>query len=329
MVIDPGHPNIRRTTYYAHLKTIPLIKNGDPHNKVDVVILPDGYTQDEMSKFIKDATKMTDVLFGTSPFKERKKDFNVNLVALPSNESGIDNPKKGIYVDNALACSFNSFDSDRYVLTWANKIIRKVASVVPYDFLYILINSSKYGGGGIYQLYSTCTSDDAWSDYVFVHEFGHSFGGLGDEYYTSDVAYEEFYPTDVEPWEPNITALVDPHDVKWKDLIEPGTPVPTPWDKALFDQKSSTYRKERKQLTEQGASVFTLDSLYQIQHDWIQNFFKEQTYFNKVGVFEGSGYASEGLYRPFIDCRMFSRSRTGFDPVCRRAIERVIDFYTH
>jgi len=326
-VIDPAFANIRKNVYFADMPVKKLINHGDPHTKVDIVILPDGYTKGEMKKFRKDAIKLLDLLFKTSPFKEKKTDFNVWAVEIPSKESGIDNPNAGKYVDNILSCSFNSFGSDRYVLTWNNKTIRKAAARAPYEHLYILFNDTKYGGGGIYNLYSTCTSDNRWSGYVFVHEFGHSFGGLGDEYYTSSVAYDGFYETGVEPWDPNVTALLNPDNVKWKDMMEPDTPVPTPWDKEAYDNKSNEYRKERRKLFQSGVSEAELNKQEDDYFEWVHAHLRKQKYWGKVGVFEGSGYVSKGFYRPYLDCQMFTKGNIGFDPVCAQAIVKVINMY--
>lgn len=327
-VIDPDEPNFRKAVYFADAQVRQLIHNGDPHKKVDLVILPDGYTQMEMDKFRKDAHRLLKKLFDTPPFKQRKKDFNVWTVEVPSNGSGIDNPRNGTYVDNVFSCSFNAFGSDRYALTWNNKTVRKAAARAPYDHLYILFNASKYGGGGIFNLYATSYVDGPWSGFVFVHEFGHHLAGLGDEYYTSDVAYNDFHPAGVEPWEPNITALVDPNRVKWQDLIEPGTPVPTPWGKTEYDSHQEEYGRLYGQMMQEGVSRTKLDSLSKANAQWSYDFLHGQPYWGKIGVFEGAGYASQGLYRPAIDCIMLSRNADGFDPVCQKAIERIIDFYT-
>lgn len=324
ITIDPDELNIRETEYYTDFKVKQLMNNGSTADMVDVLILPDGYTKGQMKKFKKDAERLLESLFETSPFKERKESFNIWIIEAHSKDKGIDNPRQDVFRDNLLSCSFNSFDSDRYILAYDNKTIRKVASRAPYEHLYILVNSKKYGGGGIFNLYSTCVSDNEWSEYIFIHEFGHSFGGLGDEYYTSDVAYSEFYPLDVEPWEPNITALPEPDNVRWKDLIEDETPIPTPWNKAEFDSTNRAYRRARRLM----ATRAKRDSLTKAHNEWTEHFFNSQPNSGKVGVFEGSGYASEGLYRPYIDCIMFSRGLAGFDPVCTRAIDRVIDFYT-
>jgi hypothetical protein len=327
-IIDPQHPNIRRTEYFPDAKVTRLIHNGDPHTKVDLVLLPDGYTEEEMTKFIKDARRILNILFSISPFKERKKDFNVWAVEVPSGDSGIDNPRAGRYADNLLGCSYNAFGLDRYALTWSNKTVRKVAARAPHDHIHILMNEKKYGGGGIFNLYATCAVDNEWSGYLFVHEFGHAFAGLGDEYYTSQVAYNEFYPPGVEPWEPNITALVDKNRVKWQDLMEPETPIPTPWKKAEYEMHQREYGMARQKMIKEGATQDKLDSLSAAAGNWVHNHLRDQEFWGKVGVFQGASYASEGLYRPFLDCIMFTKTLTGFDPVCRRAIENVIDFYT-
>jgi hypothetical protein len=323
--LDPAEMNFRRSETFSTLEIVPLEIHGDPGEKVDIVILPDGYTRSEMKKFKSDARRLTDRLFSLEPFKSARKQFNVRAVNLPSGESGIDNPRVGIYRDNALGCSYNAFGSDRYVLSWDNKTIRKAASRVPYESICILVNSAKYGGGGIFNLYSITASDNYWSDYVFVHEFGHSFGGLGDEYYTSDVAFNEFYRPGVEPWEPNLTATLDPQQLKWADLMDSGTPVPTPWEKEVFDANQKAYLTKRMGVKTGTAAA---DSLTAANDQWVHDFLRNQTWWDHVGVYEGGGYASQGIYRPFIDCCMFTRSLTGFDPVCSRAIRVVIRQYS-
>jgi hypothetical protein len=325
VVLDPADKNIERCKTYPNLKSTALLISGDIEKKIDVVILPDGYTQKEMKKFHKDAQRMLSTLFKVEPFKSNKTRFNVRTVDLLSNEKGIDDPQKSVFMDNVLSCSFNTFGSDRYVLTYNNKTVRKAAARVPYEHVCILVNTSKYGGGGIFNLYTTCASDNSWSDYIFVHEFGHSFGGLGDEYYTSDVAYNEFYPAGLEPWEPNITRGTTTDQIKWKDMLAPDTPVPTSWNKTEFDTHQNEYLEIRKYLKN---NLFRADSLTKANDLWVHDFLRNQPYLGKVGVFEGSGYASSGLYRPFLDCRMFTRSRTGFDPVCSRAIQKMIDLYS-
>ena len=197
---------------------------------MDIVIIPDGYTKDEMDKFKKDCEKFAGYLFNASPYKENKNKFNIWGIEAPSKESGTDIPAENIWKNTIANSQFYMFDLERYLMTSDNKTLRNIASNAPYDQIFILVNTNKYGGGAIYNHYSVCVSDNNYSEYIFTHEFGHGFAGLGDEYYTSDVAYNEFYPLDVEPLDPNLTTLVN-FDSKWKDMVDEETPIPTPAEK--------------------------------------------------------------------------------------------------
>jgi hypothetical protein len=327
-VIDPNDPTqVNQERKLEQFKVVPLMKSGDSHEKVDIVIVGDGYRREDMDKFRKDAKHFNDVMFSTSPFQERKKDFNVWTIEVVSQDSGIDKPDKKIWKNTALGTMYNTFGSARYVLTEENRTLRDICSAAPYDFITILVNDNRYGGGGIYNLYTTTfTCGDApgmdWQmDYVYVHEFGHSFGGLGDEYYNSQVSYNEMYPKGIEPWEPNLTALVDKKNLKWKHMMELETPLPTPWEKSQYD----SIGRLRSKLDRLAPDYYEKRKpLYEAE----QNILKTTKYAGKVGAFEGAGYSSEGIYRPSADCRMFSLSLVGFDPVCTAAINRVIDFYS-
>lgn len=204
-----------------------ILKSGEPGNKVDIVIIPDGYTKEQMGKFIDDCKKFAGYLFKASPFRENKDKFNITAVEAYSEESGTDIPAEHIWKNTVVNSSFYTFNEDRYLMTNDNKTLRDIASYAPYDQIYILVNTGKYGGGSIYNHYSVCVSDNKYEEYIFTHEFGHGFAGLGDEYYTSSVAYVDFYPHDVEPWEANLTTLVD-FSKKWKSMLKADTPVPTP-----------------------------------------------------------------------------------------------------
>lgn len=328
VVVDPSDPTqVNRQKESAELKGGALVRNGDPAKKVDIVILGDGYTREEMGKFRSDARHFADVLFATSPFDRRKSDFNVWTVEVPSAESGIDIPDRGIWKAGALGTRYNTFGSARYVLTTENRTLRDLAALVPYDFVCILVNDTRYGGGGIFQLYTTTYTDEKvkgqeWQmDYVFVHEFGHSFAGLGDEYYTSSTAYNDFYPAGVEPWEPNVTALLDVKSLKWKEYVTPGIPIPTPWAKVSYDSIEAI----RGKLDRLAPDYYVKrEPLYRAEMEILHN----PSFKGEVGAFEGAGYAARGLYRPSLDCRMFSLSTVGFDPVCSAAINRMIDFYS-
>ena len=279
--IDPENYFIK-TEQSEKYNSFEVVNSGESFAKVDIVIIPDGYTVDEMDKFKEDCNRFAGYLFGSSPFKENKDKFNIWGIDAPSEDSGTDIPAEDVWNNTVVSSRFYTFDLERYLMTRANKELRTLASYAPYDQIYILVNSQKYGGGSIYNHYSVCISDNNNSEFVFVHEFGHGFASLGDEYYTSDVAYNDFYSAEVEPLDPNLTTLVD-FDSKWKYMVEEATPIPTP---------------------------------------------DTEEYADKVGAFEGGGYVAEGVYRPFADCTMKSNSIDNFCPVCTRAIQQMIDFYT-
>lgn len=202
-------------------------ENGKPEEKVDLVFLPEGYTENQMDKFLSDVNRMLDDLFSASPFDKHEDDFNVYVVKVPSLQSGTDVPGEDIYRNTAFNSTFYTFGTPRYLTTKDMKSIHDAAALVPYDQIIMLVNSPRYGGGGFYNFLTVTTVDHELSEKVFVHEFGHAFAGLADEYYTSDVAFEDYYNLKVEPWEPNITTLVD-FKSKWSNLVDPSTPIPTP-----------------------------------------------------------------------------------------------------
>ncbi len=323
--VDPAALDIRREPLAATGRVWTVFENGPTDRKIDLLILGDGYTAAEMPTFHADVKRLVEVLFSVSPFRERRGDFNVRALDTPSTDSGVDRPSDGVYRRTALGLSYDAFGSERYVLTNDNVAVREAAAQAPYEFLEILANGEKYGGGGIYNLYATCATRSGSTPYVFVHEFGHHLAGLADEYYTSDVAYETAAPT-VEPWEPNLTALLDPTALKWKDLVEVKTPVPTPWAKEDYEQHSAVYQKERRELRASHAPEARMDSLFARDLAWSKPFLAGQTYGGKVGAFEGAGYMAKGLYRPTTDCIMFTRNMDRFCPVCARAIEQTIDW---
>lgn len=262
--------------------TFEVLNSGPSESKVDIVIIPEGYTKEQMDQFKNDCEKFAGFLFNASPFKENKNKFNIWGVEAPSQESGTDIPAKDVWKKTLVNTSFFTFDSERYLMTSDNKSVRDLAANAPYDQIYILVNASKYGGGAIYNHYSVCTANNNSSDYVFVHEFGHGFASLADEYYESGTSYQEFYPLDVEPLEANLTTLVD-FKSKWKSMVAKETPIPTPTD---------------------------------------------SKYENLVGAFEGGGYVDKNIFRPKMDCSMKSISVDNFCPVCKNAIQKMIDHFS-
>lgn len=262
---------------------VEIIHNGGkPGRMLDIVFLPEGYTAEEMDKFRLDCARYRDYLFDTRPYGDYREKISIRAVMAPSGETGTDNPGDSVYRNTLLNSGFYTFNSERYLTTADFKTVRDVAAAAPYDQVIILVNHPKYGGGGIYNFYAITTVDDKHSGFVYTHEFGHSFAGLGDEYQGSGTASDDYYDLSKEPWEPNITTLVN-FESKWQDMLPPGTPVPTPDTDEWQD---------------------------------------------KLGVFEGAGYMPRGIYRPYRDCSMNVIKFDNYCPVCRRAIIKMIGYYT-
>ena len=255
---------------------------GSPAKRVDIVILPEGYTESQMGKFIADCRKFVKDFFTFAPYTQNKDKFNFWAILAPSKQSGADIPAQHVWKNTILNTSYYTFNSERYLMSTDDKSVRDLAANAPYDQIYILVNSKKYGGGAIFNYYSVAVNSNIQAAKILIHEFGHGFAGLADEYYNDTTAYGKFYNLKIEPWEPNITTLKH-FDKKWKSMVKPGTPIPTPATKK---------------------------------------------YRNTVGAFEGAGYVSKGMYRPMQDCLMKSFKSDKFCPVCRKAIRRMIDFYT-
>jgi len=321
--VDPKDIFIDRSKQTAPAPLIPIQKMGDPATKVDLLLLGDGYTRKETAKFVADARRLIAVLFNTSPFKEHRRDFNVWGLCPPAAQSGISRPSTGIYRDSIS--TYDAFGSERYILAFDNQRLRKVAQFAPYEFIEILANGRTYGGGGIFNLYSTVAVDNAFANYVFVHEFGHHFAGLADEYYTSPVAYAPASER-VEPWEPNATAWLDKNKLKWKDLVSPDTPLPTSWNKEEFERYSREYSQRRAQLRKENRPESEMEALFREDRRMVDAMMAKEKYKDRVGAFEGCMYEAKGYYRPQVDCIMFSRTNY-FCAVCKRAIEMVVKQY--
>jgi len=323
--IIPDSHQVNPTEMIHTNKVDVLMENGPAAEKLDLVILGDGYTKAEMEKFRKDAKRLTTALFNAEPFKSRVKDFNVRLVETPSEVSGVTKPHHNIYKRTPLSVHYSSFDSERYALTYDNKTIRDVASAVPYDYMIILINEKTYGGGGIYGLYTTVSVDNKYAEYIMIHELGHHMAALADEYYTSAVSYEIPKIT-VEPWETNITALLDKNNLKWKDLVEADTPLPTPWNKEEFDKFGYKIQKTRDSIRAAMLPESVMEALFDKQIKTEDAFFSKEKYKDRVGAFEGAGYNPKGLYRPQLDCIMYTRHMV-YCKVCQKSLKNVMDQY--
>ena len=322
--IDPKDPAVDRAGPPAGVKVWAVMENGPPAEKVDLLLMGDGYTAAEMEKWHADARRLAGLLFAASPFKERKSDFNVWAVDTPAAESGVARPSDGVQRRSPLRATYDAFGSERYVLIFDNKRLREAASAAPYDFVEVVVNDRKYGGGGIHNLYATVSADNAFTPYVFVHEFGHHFAGLADEYYTSAVSYESAGERP-EPWEPNVTA--DPKAARWADLLTAGVPLPTPWPKEEFEAAQRDIQARRRQIRAEKRPEAEMEALFREERERMTRLLASGPHPGAAGAFEGALYEAKGYYRPQADCIMFTRDEVGFCAVCRRAIERVIDLY--
>ena len=303
VLIDPGSNQVDRTPIKS-ADEITLLRNGPPSDKVDLLFLGDGYPEEE--EFRQDVRRLAEALYRVEPFASRRTDFNVRGLFTPAVAAGVSRPSAGVVRNSPLGASYDALGLKRYILTTDDRAWRKAAASVPSDFVVILVNEEEYGGGGIFNLYAAVAADSSSSSHLLVHEFGHLFAGLGDEYYTSTVVYLDLMAPGVEPWEPNITALLDPARLKWGHLVQEGTPLPTPWDKQGHELGS----RSNGENSEAGPTVRGKEPQAGV-----------------VGAFEGASYTATGLYRPALTCVMFSRNEPDFCPVCREAIEKMIDFH--
>ncbi len=343
-LIDPGDISIiRQMTGDPQVKIIKNRESGPPAKKVDIAFIAEGYTIEEFSKFKKDLSYFSNVLMNSEPYRSMADQFNIYGVFKASVESGVDEPRAGIYKQTALNVTFNSLGSERYLMTEDNKALQDIAGHVPFDALVIMVNHSRYGGGGIYNQFCVFTTGNQWKEYLLLHEFGHSFAGLADEYYTSSTAYSELNTPTIEPFEPNITALHDKKIIKWKSFLTPGVQMPTPWKKKGFDKMDYAWQSERARMNNQIAELkrkhAATNDIIEAEREYdrrdaghtrkVDEYFLQSRFFGVVGAFEGAGYMQYGLYRPMLDCLMFSKGKKPFCVVCENVVKQVINGYTN
>jgi len=323
-VIDPGDRTVDDARPPSPGPVIELLRSGDPADKLDLLLIGDGYTAEERGKFEKDARRLLDELFAHEPFRSRRGDFNVWGLCPPAEQRGVSRPLTGVHRRTRVGATYDAFGSERYVLSFENRSLRDVASFAPYDALAIVVNSETYGGGGIFNLYATVAADSRWARYIFVHELGHALAALADEYFTSETAYlpSEARP---EPWEPNVTA--DPRAAKWRDLVAPGVPLPTPWPKDAFAKRSREFQDLRRAIRAANRPEAEMDALFAEEQKEETALLSAVPHAKDVGAFEGASYEANGYYRPQVDCVMFTRDPVPFCAVCQRALSRVIDLY--
>jgi hypothetical protein len=326
IAIDPSDLFIDRKAPPLQ-SVIAFEENGPPPDKVDLLLLGDGYSQDECSTtFAAHAREMTEALFDHEPFASRRQDFNVWGICPPSAAPGVSRPSIGRQLASPLQSTYDVFGSARYLLTLDNHSLREVAAWAPYEFVVILANGDTYGGGGLFNRHAAVSMASGFRGYVFVHELGHHFAGLADEYYTSPVAYQQ--PDQVtEPWEPNVTALLDTGSLKWGELMSPSVALPTPWPKGAFERYASQFQRRREEIRAQGLPESTMDAHFRSQQGIEKALLGVSGNAGKVGAFQGANYDAEAFYRSEIDCVMFTRNEVPFCQACQRALDAVIDRY--
>jgi hypothetical protein len=323
VAIEPADQFIDRAAP-ARQQAIEIEHHGEPGRKVDLLLLGDGYTATECArKFRGDARRMAAALFVQEPFKSRRTDFNVWGICPPAAQPGISRPSTGIYRRAPAGSTYDSFGSERYILTFDNRAFRDIAAWAPYEFVTLLVNGRTYGGGGLYNVFSTAAVDNDFADYLFVHEFAHHFAGLADEYYTSPVAYEP-PATITEPWAAHAAATADRARLKWSDLVAADTPLPTPWPKQEFEALSKDFQARRARLRADNRPEEEMSALFREEQQAESRLLSVAEHAAHVGAFQGANYDAQAFYRPSVDCIMFSRDRVPFCPVCRRALDAVI-----
>lgn len=324
--IDPASNDIERVAKPAPARPILIHGDGQTAHKVDLLMLGDGYSKGELPKFEADARRLARHLFTISPFQERADEFNVWALTVALPESGVSRPSTGVHRASATGLRYDIFGSERYALSVDNRAWRELAQYAPYDAVEIVFNSETYGGGGIFGQFSTAAAGNDWANYLFVHEFGHHFAGLADEYYTSAVAYasDEGRP---EPWEPNATANPDRTMLKWRHLVDQHTALPTAWPKQQFETFQLANQKKRAALRANKRPESEMSALFAAEQQFIDKLFANEPAKPLVGAFEGANYQATGYYRPQMQCLMFSR-HPQLCAVCREAIEATIDLYT-
>lgn len=313
MEVDPTDYHIVREKADKGDFVFDHVASGDPHDTVDLAFLAEGYTAGEREKFQADVAKFANALFSYEPYKSNKERFNIRGVFRASAEAGMDEPRQGRYRSTALGASYNTFDTDRYLTVQDNHAIFRMASQVPHDSVVVLVNTARYGGGGITMDYCIASADNETSPRIFVHEFGHSFAALADEY-TGGVAYNDMFPEGVEPLEVNITRMLDPQKIKWKQFLTPGVALPTP----APPRGSRGSGAGRGGVAQTAPATRGATSAYTAEGKPI------------VGAFEGGGYLTQGMYRPQFNCIMGTAlppPNDDFCVVCKAGIQRMIDYY--
>lgn len=345
-ILDPASPDLYCDPPPSDVRIVEQQITGASSEKVDLVFLGEGYTAEESNKFDADLQRFTDVLFSVEPFQSLQDCFNIRGVFRPSEDAGLDDPARGRFIRTALHATYRTLGMDHYLGTEANRAVRNLAATVPYDAVLIMVNDPGFGGNGIYNWFTMFTTGRHAAEVVFLHEMGHGFGGLADEYYgdtSSALTASEIYRPGVEPYEPNITRLLDKDRIKWQWALSPGIVMPTPWGQQRLDSLDAVRyatgiaaRAALDSLRQSGASAAEMQLA---RKQWsarrreaftaaqAERQMRMQRHQDQVGAFEGAGHMPKGMYRPAMECLMNHMIEPMFCPVCRQALMDRILFY--
>lgn len=303
-----------------------LQDSGPTEDKVDLEIIGDGYRAAEREKFIRDARRATEYLFSTSPYKNVRNAFNIRAVFVASGTSGIMDAPSGIYVHSALGMSYGFNGIERAIGTLDDSALRESAATAPYEFLLVIANSERYGGGADLQRLSTVSIDSIFARYLVLHEFSHQFAGLADEYYSLAACDSKPH---AEPWRPNITAKNTLDGLKWGSLVAAGMPLPSPWRKKPYEDFDSSFIKTYFAMRKAKAQEAAVNPYIRKSVNEEIGMLSAEPLYGQVGLFEGADYQACGLYRPEPNCIMFTINPDYFCKVCTRAILAAIGTYSY
>lgn len=325
----------------AEVQIVKQYLGGGSEDSIDFAVLAEGYTQDEFVKFELALKLLSDAILNAEPYKSKTHHLNIYGIFKASKDSGVTQKHLNLKHETTLKAEYGTLGMERYVLTRENDRVQELASIVPFDQIVILLNSDRYGGGGIYGQYCTLSANPNYLPYLLLHELGHSLGGLADEYYGKSVSYiTEEFDSNFEPWSPNISRLVDLANLKWLELVTVDE-LPTSWPKKEYESLMEEYELKRQPLLKNLDNCSTKDvgsasrkradqALRQLEVEHktkLSELFSNSGLLNEIGAFEGAAYHSNSWFRPALNCIMFSRE---FDPgrpyckVCEQAISSAL-----
>jgi hypothetical protein len=325
MAIDPASSAIERSPPSISARVDTIVLNGPAGSKVDLAILGDGYRDVDFAKFQSHVQRAIEALFSVAPFATRMRDFNVQSVFVPSPESGATDAYWGLQKQTRFRAAYGSGQAERTLAVHDQHALCEAASVVPYDFMLVLVNARRYGGSAYFGGPAVVAADSAAAKYLVLHELAHVIGGLAEEYYipSSD---GPMFRGNVEPWHPNVTISLN--EAKWRGLAPGSEPGPHSWNKAEYDRSFADYVKRYSKLRAAGADEAAVEKLMSAERERQAALLGEDRGRRRVGYFEGAAGYAKGVFRSELDCIMFSLQTDYFCRACASAIERMIDAHT-